>query len=82
MTIKAGHTVIHTPDGMVLERGGGLALEVLTYKLHRHDTTISWEPIAVFYELVALLGQDTRSHSGLQTTEFSELIENRDSPTK
>jgi hypothetical protein len=69
----------HTPDVMVLERGGGLALEVLTYRLRRHDTTISWEPIAVFYALMALLGQDTRSHSGLQTTEFSELIENRDS---
>jgi hypothetical protein len=43
MTIKAGHTL----DGMVLERGGGLTLEVLTVSYVDMTPYISWKRIAV-----------------------------------
>lgn len=62
MTIKAGHT----PYGMVLERGGGLDLEVLT----RHDTTISR-----YYELVALLRRDTTNTRGFGLEECVRELE-------
>jgi len=42
----------------------GLALEVLTASQVDKTPYISWKRIVVFYELVAPLRQDTRSHSG------------------